>query len=88
MSNNIDIIFEKLLQSLPAVIARSQVPMLTGGMISSGTLANHDSKKTGPQGAFVANGKVCYSRESLVEWLKSKSRLQWETLTKGDSNEQ
>ena len=50
-------------------IARSQVKTFTGGVYSSGYLANHDSLGTGPKGAFKIGRQVCYPTSSLCDWL-------------------
>ncbi|GAB6194610.1 hypothetical protein [Desulfocastanea catecholica] len=50
-------------------IARSEVKRFTGGVYSSGYLANHDSLGTGPKGAFKIGRQVCYPTDSLCDWL-------------------
>ena len=66
--------FDILAQDLPTIIVRSRVQALTGGIISGRTLANHDSKGTGPKHRQRINGKVCYPRDSLIEWLQARSK--------------
>lgn len=65
--------FSDLLVALPPIIARNKVSAFTGGAVSSGTLANHDAQGTGPENRLTINGKVCYSREALVAWLRQRA---------------
>lgn len=71
---------EAMLASLRAktgdTIQRRQVGLLTGGLISPKTLANHDTAGTGVDGAFRVRGKVCYPTKSLVDWLFDDSGSQ------------
>ena len=69
--NVVEQAFESLGSSLPAVFARSAVPALLGGAISSGTLAN-----LGKEGSpfFILNGHVTYERASFLRWLRSRVR--------------
>ena len=61
---------DTLTASLPPVFARTEVGRLTGGIVAPGTMANHDSRGTGPEGVFFVNRRACYRREAFVEWLK------------------
>ena len=53
-------------------ICRSEVPQFTGGIVTTGTLANLDSKKIGIPNAFRIGRRVCYPIESVVDWLISR----------------
>lgn len=68
-----DAVFEALLRELPPAVARSEAPRLTGYMVASGSLANHDSLGTGPTGLFYLGRKAFYPRESLVQWLRERA---------------
>jgi len=57
---------------LPPTFARTAVPKLTGEIISAGTLANEDSRGTGPAGVFYIGRKAVYERESFLAWLETK----------------
>jgi hypothetical protein len=61
-----------LLESLPALIARTQIEELLGGTISRTYLQNLDSEGRGPDKIRIGR-KIAYTRESLVAWLKSRS---------------
>ena len=96
MYSDFDESFQTLFAALPPIVARHKVPALTGGVVASGTLANHDSKGTGPENAMMVNGKMCYPRESLVVWLKARARVAQKVsssctsatrITSGGSNE-
>lgn len=70
----VEIFFEKLLAELPPFVARVEVPRLTGGAISVRGLANLDYRGQGPSGRMVIGRRVVYPRESLVNWLRERSR--------------
>jgi hypothetical protein len=59
-----------LLRTLPPVIARKDINVHLGGLISSGYLANLDSKGLGPK-ALKSGRRVAYLREDLVAWLEN-----------------
>ncbi len=61
----------ELEKSLPAVIARTEVPRLLGGLISSGRLANLDSEGLGPRRIRLGR-KIGYLRGDLVSWMRSR----------------
>lgn len=63
--------YEELEKSLPPIIARTEVPRLTGGLISAGRLANLDSQGQGPRNIKVGR-KVGYSRTDFLIWLRSR----------------
>ncbi len=52
-----------------SIIARKDVPKLTGGMISANTLRNRDSQGTGPEGKFQLGKQVGYPVDRLIDWL-------------------
>lgn len=57
-------------RTLPPVIARKDIQLHLGGLISSGYLANLDSKGLGPR-ALKSQRRVAYLREDLIEWLET-----------------
>ncbi len=65
-------IIERLRAELPPTFARTAVPKLTGEIISAGTLANEDSRGTGPEGVFYMGRKAVYERESFLAWLEKR----------------
>ena len=67
---NADRYFE-LEKSLPAILSRTEVPKLTGGLISAGRLANLDCLGQGPK-SIRCGRKIGYTRESFICWLRSR----------------
>lgn len=63
--------FEDLRDSLPAIIARTEVGRLTGGLINPRSLANLDAEGSGPV-RFKLGRKVAYLREDFIAWLRSR----------------
>ncbi len=53
-------------------VARREVKKFTGGLYSAGHLANCDSDGKGPAGSFRIGRQMCYSVESLCDWLVSR----------------
>lgn len=62
----------QLFLDMPHPVIRCRIGELTRGAISPRTVANHDSRGTGPKGRFLVNGKVAYSRDSFLEWLAAR----------------
>lgn len=55
--------------SMPAVIARREIPKYVGGTLSVGTLANLG--KDGPP-YFLVNKHATYEKKSFLEWYRSQ----------------
>lgn len=55
-----------------SIVARSKISEFSGGLISPGTLANEDSRGTGPKERFVVGRKVAYPVQSIIEWLEAR----------------
>lgn len=73
MENN-SIFWQRLRENLTPTFPRSKVTLLTGGLISSRTLANLDSLGLGPT-VRVRIGKIIgYERENFIAWLKARSK--------------
>jgi len=64
--------FSNLIPKLPAIISRSHVEILLGGVITSKTLANLDSLGEGPKRMRIGR-KVAYRTEDLLEWLENRT---------------
>lgn len=52
-----------------AWLARPQVGKFTGGLVSPGTMANHDCRGTGPR-RFKVKNKTGYMVDDFIEWLE------------------
>lgn len=61
----------KMESQLPVVMAREEVRWLLGGMVRSRTLANADSRGTGPARPFKVGRKIVYRTRELLEWVVS-----------------
>ena len=61
-----------LIETLPPVMARSEVGRLLGGVVAPGTLANEDSRGTGPRGRFLIGRRVVYKTDELLSWLQKR----------------
>ena len=64
----------ELRATMPSVFKRSQVGVLTGGMVNTKTLANLDSQGKGPE-RFRLGKLVAYEREAFLAWLESRMGL-------------
>ena len=69
--NAADIIRQAAKKWPTTFVPRSKVREFTGGLYSSGYLANldSDSKKDGPKGRFIMGRQTWYPLDSLIEWL-------------------
>lgn len=68
---NIIFDFQLLAKNWPApIVARSEIAKFTGGLINPRTVANLDSKGTGPP-RFRVGRKVAYPVDTFIEWLES-----------------
>jgi len=64
----------ELERSLPPIVARTSVPVLTGGLISAGRLANLDSMGQGPR--RIPGRKAGYTRADFIAWLAARGERQ------------
>lgn len=61
---------------LPPIVARAEVSKYLGGYYSSGTLANEDSRGTGPKHPIYGEGgKVAYMKPHFIDWVLSKTTI-------------
>ncbi|MCT4534768.1 hypothetical protein [Halodesulfovibrio sp.] len=67
-----DSFFTTLLNDLPPIIPRKEVPKYVGNLISVGYLAHLDSAGQGPESRRIG-GCIVYERESFVRWLESRT---------------
>jgi len=56
------------------VVARQAVSKFSGGLLNPRTLANEDCLGTGPKGRFKLGKKVFYSVDSLIQWMRERSK--------------
>ncbi len=64
-------IVDLLETTLPPCFPRKKVSELTFGMINARTLANKDSEKNGPKGAYRIKREVWYLKEGFIEYVKT-----------------
>lgn len=83
--SEIESILSKLESELPAIISRSAVPKLTGGLVAAGTLANADSRGDGPAGMFYMGRRAVYPRAALLSWLRRRMRPGRKAEARGDA---
>lgn len=69
-ANQTKLALSVLERNLPPVIARKDIKLYLSGLISSGYLANLDSKGLGPK-AITTKRRVAYLREDLIAWLEN-----------------
>ncbi len=83
MSENQRPDLSELLKELPPFVARTfpRFKELIG--YSPRTIANLDSLGHGPAKRILLGNTVAYERESLIEWLESRSR----TLSEGGGHD-
>ena len=65
-------IYEEMCEKWPsAIVARTAIPVFTGGLVSEGYQANLDCLGIGPE-RIKTGRKVCYSTKVYTEWLKKR----------------
>lgn len=63
-------VVQRMMAKWPAaIVSRQQVPVFTGGCISSQTMACLDSKGCGPKKIIRAGRTVAYDVEEFCRWL-------------------
>lgn len=66
------LLIENLRKKLPELIARKELSMFLGGIISVKTIANLDSKGKGPKNKMrFGKRTVFYSKEAVLDWVES-----------------
>jgi hypothetical protein len=54
------------------LVARTEVGRFSGGLLNEKSMANHDSAGTGVKDRIRIGRKICYSVDSLINWLESR----------------
>ena len=68
-----DVFGEMVARWPSAIVARNQVDKFSGGLVRSTTLANHDSRGTGPdRRILLGSRRVAYPAEALAAWLRGR----------------
>jgi len=63
---------DQLRKELPPIWDRVMTTQLTGGVVNARTLANLMSNGEGPSGTYVMKRKIIITRDSFLEWLRSR----------------
>lgn len=58
-----------------AVVSRDKVGVLTGGLMSTGYMANLDSRGEGPPEKIRVGRKICYPVKSYLQWLMDRAEV-------------
>ena len=66
--------FSDLEQKWPStIVSRQEVGRFSGGLLHPRTLANLDCLGLGPKGRIRVGRKICYTVESLIEFITRKA---------------
>ncbi|MBQ3565180.1 MAG: hypothetical protein IJA14_03450 [Alphaproteobacteria bacterium] len=69
-------VFDELKGYCPSgFVTRKELQKLTGGLISSRTIANLDSSGVGIKNRTVIGSKVVYKIDDVIEWLQANTKL-------------
>ena len=75
MGKSMDIESLKKSWKAPFVLRDQRIlDQFSGGLLNARTLANHDSKGTGPKGRFRVGNRIAYPIAALIEWLEERTR--------------
>jgi len=64
-------------------VPRNKIKVFTSHVVAAGTIANHDSKHTGPHGKGKCEGKVVYEKWPLTFWLYLRYSSKYRTTNRG-----
>jgi hypothetical protein len=53
------------------IVSRTDAARASGGLVARKTLANEDSRGTGPDGLALLGGRAVYPADSFFAWLES-----------------
>ena len=67
-------VLERLAEKWPSpFVARQEIKIFSGGIISEKYIANLDSQGAGPPGRIRCGRKVAYPVNELIEWLERRT---------------
>jgi len=67
--------FHTIEKALPPLVSRVEASRITGGLISAKTLSNEDALRKGPKRKLRVGGKIGYTGEDFMAYLRRKVRL-------------
>jgi hypothetical protein len=69
-------VFDDMADNWPSeIIARTEIKVFTGGLITPGYIANLDSRGEGPLGRIRSGRKTGYQKRQFVQWLRERSSI-------------
>lgn len=69
-------IFQEMADKWPSpIVARTEIEVFTGGMMSEKYQANLDCAGKGPEGRFRIGRKIAYPVKTYVKWLEARSTV-------------
>ena len=73
-------VFDDMADNWPSeIIARTEIKVFTGGLITPGYIANLDSRGEGPLGRIRSGRKTGYQKKQFVQWLRERSRIEMDS---------
>jgi hypothetical protein len=70
-------IFDVMADNWPSeIIARTEIKVFTGGLISPRYIANLDCRGEGPSGRIKSGRKTGYQKRPFVQWLRERSVIE------------
>ncbi len=70
-------VFDEMADSWPSeIIARTEIKVFTGGLISPKYIANLDSLGEGPCGRIKSGRRTGYQKRAFVQWLRERSLIE------------
>ena len=85
---NIDGLVEKMKRSWPSpFVARLEVGRFSGGLLHPRTMANLDAKGEGPQKITLGTRNVAYERDSLIDWMMLRMKIDEGVASKNPGRE-
>ena len=73
-------VFDEMADNWPSeIIARTEIKVFTGGLITPGYIANLDSRGEGPLGRIRSGRKTGYQKKQFVQWLRERSSIEMDS---------
>ena len=71
-----ELMFQQMIDNWPSpVVARTEIEIFTGGLMTEKYQANLDSAGKGPDGRFRSGRKIGYFVRPYVAWLEKRSQV-------------
>ena len=67
-------IFKEMVDRWPSsIVSRTEAQAFSGGVVTSKSLANHDTQGTGPAERFRIGRKIVYPALALAYWMQCRA---------------